>query len=76
MSTTVPNPSGAATLTPAPSRRLVAYGSKTAARPLTVTVMSDADRAAHEAASYVRPAAPLPPAGTPARRRAIKQRKR
>lgn len=52
MSTTVPNSRGSAT-TP-PSRRLVAYGIKSATRPLIVTVMSDADHAAHEAASYVR----------------------
>lgn len=38
-----------------PSRRLVAAGSKRGAGPLIV-VMSDADRRAHDAASYVRSA--------------------
>lgn len=36
-----------------PSRRLVAAGSKRGTGPLIV-VMSDADRRAHDAASYVR----------------------
>jgi hypothetical protein len=52
VSTTVSNDRGLATSPP--TRRLVAYGSKSVDRPLTVTVMSAADRAAHEAASYVR----------------------
>lgn len=38
---------------PGSSRRLVAAGSKRGAGPLIV-VMSDADRRAHDAASYVR----------------------
>lgn len=39
---------------PGPSRRLVAAGIKRGTGPLAVQVLSDADRAAHEAASYIR----------------------
>ncbi|MFG3476446.1 hypothetical protein ACGF3K_14440 [Streptomyces sp. NPDC047980] len=39
---------------PNPSRRLVAAGSKRGTGPLIV-VLSDADRRAHDLASYVRP---------------------
>ncbi|QIP87610.1 hypothetical protein GLX30_30320 [Streptomyces sp. Tu 2975] len=38
-----------------PSRRLIAAGIKRGSGPLAVQVLSDADRAAHDAASYVRP---------------------
>ncbi|MEU0665741.1 hypothetical protein ABZ508_26645 [Streptomyces lavendulocolor] len=55
MSATVPAPAGATSTLPSPSRRLVAAGIKRGAGALvTTTVMSAADRAAHEAASYVR----------------------
>jgi hypothetical protein len=39
---------------PGSSRRLIAAGIKRGTGPLTVQVMSLADRAAHDAASYVR----------------------
>jgi len=39
---------------PSPTRRLIAAGIKRGTGPLAVQVLSDADRAAHEAASYVR----------------------
>lgn len=37
-----------------PSRLRIAAGKKTGRSPLVIVVMSDADRAAHEAGSYVR----------------------
>lgn len=43
-------------IAPTPSRRLIAAGVKRGTGPLAIQVMSPADRAAHEAASYVRPA--------------------
>ncbi|MFD7609688.1 hypothetical protein [Streptomyces sp. NPDC059828] len=43
------------TPTPIPSRRLIAVGMKRGSGPLLIAApMSDADRAAHEASSYVR----------------------
>ncbi|NWF25265.1 hypothetical protein HW130_03130 [Streptomyces sp. PKU-EA00015] len=36
------------------TRLRIAAGKKTGRSPLVIVVMSDADRAAHEAASYVR----------------------
>lgn len=39
---------------PSPTRRLIAAGVKRGTGPLAVQVLSPADRAAHEAASYIR----------------------